>query len=57
MAYGTLLLRPGIKPMPLAIEAQRLTHWTPREVPKDLFREKKYLYPYGFLTLWEMYGP
>ena len=55
VAYGTLVPWPGIKPLPLAIEAQSLTHWTPREVPQDLFREKC-VYPYGLLTLWEMYG-
>ena len=55
VAYGTLVPWPGIKPLPLAIEAQSLTHWTLREVPQDLFREKC-IYPYGFLTLWETYG-
>lgn len=30
---GIFALLPGIKPMPLAVEAQSLDHWTFREVP------------------------
>ena len=32
-ACGILLPQPGIKPMPFALEAQGLNHWTTREVP------------------------
>ena len=34
---GILVPRPGIKPMPPAVEAQSLNHWTSREVPRDFF--------------------
>ena len=30
---GILVPRPGIKPLPLALEGQSLDHWTSREVP------------------------
>ena len=33
-ACGTLVPRPGIEPVPPAVEAWSLNHWTPREVPK-----------------------
>ena len=33
MACGILVPRPGIKPIPPAVEAQSLNHWTAREVP------------------------
>ena len=36
MACGILVPRPGIKPMPPALEAQHLNHWTAREVPQYL---------------------
>ena len=32
-ARGMLVPRPGIKPAPLAVEAQTLNHWTAKEVP------------------------
>ena len=32
-ACGILVPRPGIEPMPPAVEAQSLNHWTTREVP------------------------
>ena len=32
-ACGILLPRPGIEPMPPAVEAQILNHWTTREGP------------------------
>ena len=32
-AYGILIPRPGIEPMPPALEAWSLNHWTTREVP------------------------
>ena len=33
VAYGILVPRPGIKPVPPALEAQSLNHWATREVP------------------------
>ena len=33
MVCGTLVLQPGIEPVPPAVEAQSLNHWTAREVP------------------------
>ena len=33
MACGILVPRPGIEPMPPALEAWSLNHWTTREVP------------------------
>ena len=33
MACGILVPWPGIKPVPPAMEAQSLNHWTDREVP------------------------
>ena len=32
IAGGILIPQPGIRPMPLAVEAQSLSHWTTREV-------------------------
>ena len=32
-ACGILVPQPGIEPVPLAVEAQSLNHWTTREVP------------------------
>ena len=32
VAFGILIPRPGIKPMPPAVEARSLNHWTTREV-------------------------
>ena len=32
-AWGILVLGPGIKPVPPAVEAWSLNHWTAREVP------------------------
>ena len=37
VARTTLVPQPGIKPMPSAVEAQILNHWTAREVPTALF--------------------
>ena len=34
MACRILVPRRGIKPVPPAVEAQSLNHWTSREVPK-----------------------
>ena len=36
MAYGILVLWPGIKPAPPALVAQSLNHWTTRE-PCQMF--------------------
>ena len=33
-AYGILDSQPGTEPMPTAMEAWSLNHWTTREVPK-----------------------
>ena len=33
MAYGILVPQPGIEPVPPALEAQRVNHWTTRDVP------------------------
>ena len=33
VARGILVPQPGIKPVPPALEAQSLNHWTAREVP------------------------
>ena len=33
MAFGILVPRAGIEPVPSALGAQNLSHWTPREVP------------------------
>ena len=35
-AYGILIPRPGMEPVPPAIEAQSLNHWTTREVPTNI---------------------
>ena len=37
MAYGILILQPGIKSVPPAVEAWSLNHWTTREVPLTIF--------------------
>ena len=36
VACGTLVPLPGIEPVPPAVEAQSLNHWTTREVPPCL---------------------
>ena len=36
MAYGILVLWPGIKPAPPALEVRSLNHWSAREVLKYL---------------------
>ena len=33
MTYGILVPQPGIKPVPYAVEAWSLNHWTTREDP------------------------
>ena len=35
-ACEILVLRPGIEPVPLAVEAQSPNHWTAREFPHGL---------------------
>ena len=42
MACGILVSQPGIKPVPPALEAWSLNHWTAREVPQGLFLKDKY---------------
>ena len=32
-ACGILVLRPGVEPVPPALEMQSIKHWTTREVP------------------------
>ena len=42
-ACGILVPWPGIKPVPPALEAQSLNHWTAREVPlSNIFIAVKY---------------
>ena len=36
-AYGISVPQPGIKPIPPALEAGNLNHWTAREVPNPSF--------------------
>ena len=38
MAYGILVLRPGIEPAYPAVEEMILNHWTTREVLKEIFK-------------------
>ena len=33
VAWGILVPRPGIEPVPSALEAQNLNHWTIKEIP------------------------
>ena len=40
-ACGILLLKPGIKLMPPALEAQILNHWTTREVLAVFLKRKR----------------
>ena len=37
MACGILVLQPGIEPVPPAVEAWSLNHWTSREVPGNFY--------------------
>ena len=37
IAFGILIPQPGIKPVPLALEARSLNHWTAREVLECYF--------------------
>ena len=45
MACRILVPRPGIEPMPPAVEAQSPNHWTAREVPV-----LRYFYEDAFLS-------
>ena len=36
-ACGILVPQPGIEPVPYAVEARNLNHWTAREVPMTNF--------------------
>ena len=36
MAFGVLVPRPGMEPVPPALEAQSLGHWTAREILSQL---------------------
>ena len=38
-AFGILVLQPEIEPVPPAVEAQSLNHWTAREVPLGNFED------------------
>ena len=39
-ARGILVPQPGIKPVPPAVEAHSLNHWTTREVPEQEIKKK-----------------
>ena len=40
-AYGILVPRPGIKPVPFSVEAESLNSWAAREVPvSELFYQE-----------------
>ena len=39
-ACGILVLRPGIEPMPPAVEAWSSNHWTAREFPSQLILKR-----------------
>ena len=39
-AYVILVPRPGIEPLPTAVEVQSLNHWTGREVPLTTFIDR-----------------
>ena len=54
MAHGILIPRPGIEPMPPAVEAQGPNHWSSREflgetlMYKNLKSEKKIFRPNSY---------
>ena len=52
MTYGILVPQPGIKPVPYAVEAWSLNHWTAREVPKFQFLMPLLAYPKGWDPYW-----
>ena len=41
MASGILVPRPGVEPTSPAPEVRSLNHWTTRDVPINIFQEKK----------------
>ena len=43
MACGILVPRPGIEPLPPAMEAQTLNHWTTREFPVFDFKSDHFI--------------
>ena len=43
-ACGILVLQPGIEPMPPEMEAWSLSHWTAREVPVNMYFNKRVFY-------------
>ena len=43
MACGILVPQPGIEPVPPAVEARSLNHWTAREVPTVTFNVFEYI--------------
>ena len=44
-ACGILVPRPGIEPVPPAVEVQSLNHWTAREVPGFTYLKSRILLP------------
>ena len=51
-ACGILVPQPGVEPMPPAVEAWSLSHWTTREVPGVLLSISKIKFSVYFLTIW-----
>ena len=49
MACGILVPQAGIEPMPPALEAPSLSHWTTREVPGLILNSKIWDVKKGFL--------
>ena len=53
-ACGILVPRPGMEPMPPAVEAQSPNHWTTREFPLFITFQRKTSYMLYFsTTIWE----
>ena len=48
MAHGILVSRPGIEPVPPALAARNLNHWTAREVPMKTLILHQHLLIYRF---------
>ena len=40
VACGILVPRPGVEPVPAAVEVRSLNHWTAREVPSPILKAK-----------------
>ena len=55
MACQILVPQPGTEPVPPAVEAQSLNHWTAKEVPtifynyKQCFNSCNYIFHFGHL--------